>query len=370
MADIELQEVLGLDELDVLPAGSVSLGQGGGMDALVADENGDGDGGSGDTRKTCGGCTRESILGDDSTAEWAFACLRGLWCKACHSKWRTMLRNEIPIAMLHSWVVTNCRSWALICVAYDSLVADGKEAPRKTDIEHRMRAFEFFARAYGFPMENFVLKLLSDKVPSGSLLPCQLVTIQVSEDEMRLGYFDTASAVDSAVFPPIARPHCMLNFLGPHQLHSSLSTDAGRMSDVLGLTLVDGVNSLALVAVDDAALAANAASSSSAQAPSDPINPKFIRFMDSVAASFFQAFTKETWAAEAKEIHFNAPLNKLSVMKREIAVLDGSVSSLAFADTSLDGLTAGKMFVREWRNLCKVRRLSIERYLQVDPSLT
>ena len=89
-----------------------------------------------------------------------------------------------------------------------------------------------------------------------------------------------------------------------------------------------------------------------------------------LTATFLNEFSRESWSFRVKEVNFSTYLTKAQSMVQELAALTRGEDELELANSMFQGLTHGKAFVRHWRNLSRVKRLSARKYLVVELALT
>lgn len=313
--------------------------------------------------KDCDGCGRSCLTGaklwdgeeeDDVGILWALPEKRGAWCKICFKIWRLILSKLVSLSYLkaHLRDRTNRENFNLYLICWVILLAQGNQRPQKVAVLELVDIMRTTFGLFGLPVSAFVVTPLSDLQPASMLDPARLVTMQNADGRRRLGYFATMPD-EQAGSQSVSRPRpASPAFLGPGRLVSDDHLeDAALVSNLF--TVGDHADSLQI-----------------AEDQPDEGNSRVEQYFQQVKERFLVAFKSNQWAETVKESHFKKYLDKMNTFRQEAALFDNQEDQLEFAVKLETGLTACKLFMRAYRYLAAVKKISLMKVLTLEPTFS
>ena len=134
----------------------------------------------GEKIQTCNGCARIKgssvcFVNMDELVQWPPGSGgRGLWCRDCHTTWRTHFSATHTLLLFSKWirVESNFRDFEAALVAYLSLRAEGGQDRRITSalIFERITMLRWLTGLLGWQLAPFMIKTLDEIRSQGGLL--------------------------------------------------------------------------------------------------------------------------------------------------------------------------------------------------------
>lgn len=328
------------------------------LGALVAapsegadDANLEGAEGEADMNAVCFGCGRSHASGRDWLAEdaplmWCTTSGRGCWCKQCHTCWRTVFSSSHPLALFSKWISAtpeNAATWERNLIAYLSLSYEGSVGRITADmVTTRAGVLSWVMQMLGYSLRPCMVVPLTDvNQQSQRIDPAMLITI-LDGSNTKLGVLtpvgpDFVGSPDS--FP---RPQGVFDFLNwRSRLRTSLAADREILATKFN------------VALRPARFDENAMGDRPLESPK--ISKLGARF-DTIVGNIIpvlQHFSTGDWEA-VKESQLTSPVTKLSALRFECSNAGEGVI-LAKTDEWLNGVSAGKLFCRQYREFTRSR---------------
>lgn len=299
----------------------------------------------------CRGCSRvdggPSFVSGDAACEWAFQG-RGSWCKDCHTCWRTCYSNLGSMALFAVWLNDPEHELEFFgkFVAYMTLLREGSCRITKLMIETRYDSLKWAFAFVGAPLGGLKIEMLKDTAAASKYDPTSLVQVVMTDGAARVGSFlrltpSLAAArisPDATQFirsqPPV--PRCLASL----PLQSSDSGEAALVGQILNVEPTSMVGSSPSCAGSEEAGMAR------------KVDVQALAAHRALTATFASSF----WSQTAKESQFTPLLQKFATIKHT-ASSDGDKSVLDLCTTFIDGLTAGKGFVKLYRVWARHRKL-------------
>lgn len=93
-------------------------------------------------------------------------------------------------------------------------------------------------------------------------------------------------------------------------------------------------------------------------------------YFQTVDERYLREFSADTWFENLMESNFTACITKLSTLKAEAALLGNDDNEMTIVQENMDGATALKVLIRQWRNMAKVKKMTRDKFAGLEPSLT
>ena len=321
----------------------------------VADSPG---GESAQEHKACLGCAR--ILGVSpcwltlgDTMQWALPNGRGSWCKDCYTTHRTSFKSRTYLTDLHEWMKTNPEEremeWQLSRVAYLSLAFEGNLSKiEKPQVQQRVELMRWMSRVCCMSFAGHVVVPFEEAARvdspyrSFAAQPSNLTTI-FSEGGHRLGVLvpmnmsrGQAGVMDRPTLPDEVLPL-------PHQrfLMSTNPADGSLVSELFQVSVPLGT-----------APESQAGPEAVVPRVDDRPRTRFEKRLDALSyacTAVLDTFTSDDWK-QTPESAFTNPVTKAAKLMQEARQVAPSEEVLEAASAWSEGLSAGKQFLKLYKN--------------------
>ena len=301
----------------------------------------------------CRGCARTeaspSFVHGDATVEWSFGG-RGRWCSDCHTTWRTCYGHLGSLMTFNIWLshLPNEQEFQMKLTAYISFLREGMSRISRAHIDGRVEVLRWAFDFWGLPFGLARVHLLGPPTSPPTVDPASFVQVVMPDGTPRVGHFKPVSNADAG--------QCMKD--GATMLRRSQHTSAHWLS-ALNIQAIDGQDVAHVKAIMDADLDSEIVATTDMQgAKSDVVAVPFQKIIPAIvtAQRMVQAtFGTSAWHATAKESHFTPLIAKIGTVRAQ-ASSDGDKSTLVETSAWIDGLTAGKTFMKLYRVFYKFRK--------------
>ena len=307
--------------------------------------------------KFCAACDRSmaqgvSIANLDETLPWGLKGGRGSHCEECLNAWRLSLRDaEVPLSTLpvHLRDPGNKAEFQLALLAWSSIRREGKRRVSGHDLLKRVSSFKWMLKQMGLPIGPWLVKTLEQGAPLPSN-PFALATLRDGEAHRLVEIVAAEPSQDRS----LPRPTGSLPlYLGA----ATLITDIRDEKELVRNACTTHASEHR-AAICDAATSENKAS---------PTTTKFSRYLQTIETKSLAEFGNATWKDTCLESTFGTILSKLQPMRQECALLDDDDAQLVEIDEVMTGIGHGKHFLRNFRNMRKVVKVTLDKELMLEP---
>lgn len=295
----------------------------------------------------CLGCGRSRVHGrewlrPDTLVAWGGPGRKGLWCKDCHTCWRTYWSPSHSLALFGRWLSleANFGQWEISLVAFLSLVVEGVDEVTMTLIDQRMRTLRWLAEFMGWSVRPSVVMPLIvafTQVNREDIATALMCTCVDATRSAYVGVMVPATSVklDGAFPRPPARTP-MLN--SRVMLCTSNNHDVNRLKGDFGLV----GNATAASTIKDEVDVASSPES------------KLLLRCQSLCGGYtrlLENFQTATWKV-IKESSLTTPVSKMAAIAAEgSATGERQVTQMATKWST--GMTACKQLLKLYRELVK-----------------
>lgn len=302
--------------------------------------------GDGQEAPPCPGCGRHRwsrcFVNPQEEVSWAFGHRRGLWCRDCHTCWRTMYSHSHTLALFNKWLreEPNWREWEVTLVSYLSLLAESKEKITIDMVIARTKLLRFLSKLLGFSLEPSIVVPVAEAMRqlggAAEVDRSRLVTMRSEVAGDSLGLLMPCDL--SKLASRLERPAAEMPFLNARRFVSTQQEDE--------LKLLESAFGVA----DAGARQQLAAKVEEKPRPQN----KFRSRLNSLVVDFkglVKHFESNLWV-DLKESKFTTPLERMSTLAHAAAA-SGDQSLIDEATAWADGMSAAKAFLKAYREYKK-----------------
>ena len=321
---------------------------------------------AGEKIQTCNGCARIKgssvcFVNMDESVQWPSGSGgRGLWCRDCHTTWRTYFSATHTLLLFSKWVrvESNFKDFEAALVAYLSLRAEGGQDRRITlaMIAERLKMLQWLSGLLGWQMAPFMIKTL-DEIKSQGGVVSSSSDDQPAIDPKTLCTIKTKDGFHLGVMVPSTLASCSSSFTRPCLPNT---TPLLRQRALLATTsaadhafAADHWQMWLDQQEGDVVAGVQQVKKNIVASPAKTKMDVKLEALQMAPVELFNAFSSEEWMT-VRESRFTKPLDKLTTFRGDVSDV-GDKPNIDKADAWISGLIAGKNLMKGHREYLKAK---------------